>query len=125
MNNIPQKVKWGLGFFGASTVLQLIGLFRILTMYLPPGYRETSQVYSTAVSTLSISIIISIMLLVFMFMRHNWARIVYTILFGIGLIFLLVNSKYPNMVMMLDAVGLIFLYTKDSTMWFKTEPNEQ
>ena len=125
MNIVPKKVKLGIGFCGAAVAIQLFGLLHILTMDLPVGYRDISPTYADAVSALSISVVIGVMLIIFMSMRHNWARIIYAVLFGVGILFLLATSKTPNIVMLMEAVGLIFLYTKDSTMWFKTEPNEQ
>ena len=115
MSFIPKKVRIALGFLIASTTIQVIGLIMLLRM----GIKTPS--YVDAVSVLSISCFVSIILITFMFMKHNWARITYTVLFGIGLLFLLSESRTPTIPMMLEAAGIIMLYTKDSTMWFTTD----
>jgi hypothetical protein len=115
--NKPTTVKIGLGALIASASISFLGLLIMVSAF---AGHPTAQLKAMIV-TMTASTMIAGTLIVFMFMRHNWPRVVYAIVLIIGLTLNTAKGNLPNIPMTLDIIGVCCLFLKDSTMWFKTK----
>lgn len=113
----PKSIKIALTLLVASAAISFIGVFVLISAFLN---HPTEQLRAFILQS-TFSTIVYVVLLTFLYMKHNWARIVYTIMFAIGMLIVITAGHIPNIPMMLEIAAVIFLYTKESNAWFKSK----
>lgn len=130
----PKSVKIGSGLLYVGLVLGLVaGIMDVFFGAMPPSTEISHSAAMTIAIIINVVIFAVGWFIVFMIARrHNWARILYAVLFVIGLIIMLINvtrlfdNGMANGVVglintLITLVGLIYLFTGSASAWFKSK----